>query len=334
MTTNEDTDLDVLRSIRDNVNADPAMLARLRAQVVSQRRAPLWPTALAAGVGALAIGVAAALLIPPASPGAPVPVTESPSQSHVSTVSEFTAAAAHATVLHALKPKGTQWVKVTLTNEWTNYTNVLNGKITKTDHLYSLTRITESVYVPSSKTQPWVRVLESRDIPISSDAKRICAHSSCHAVDDPQRARDGAFGDPHFATTQWVPPRTALAGLTADPVALADKARSELPAPLRADPAAQLGWFADKLASTWVADADLRAAMFTAVGTIDGVQLRHDVTIDGQQGVALVAKGTHVQGEYQLVFDPDSYRLIGWRITGAGEKTQTLYNTELVDSAP
>lgn len=324
--TDDDLDLEVLRSIKSEVTADPEALARVRERVLTSPRPSRrrWVPLAVAGAAVVAIGVASALVLPHTSRPAPI-VTTSSSQPGVA---EFAAQAARATALSATKPSGTQWVKITLINEWTNYTNAVNDKVTNTDHPHTRTRITETIYVPSSNSKRWVRVMSSRDIPLSADAVKMCAHSSCSATIKPQRALHGEFPDPKFDTTDWQPPRTALAGLKADPTALMAKARSELPAQLRDSPSAQLGWFADKMGTTWIADAPLRAAMFTAIGTIDGIQLQPKTTINGQTGTALSA------GCYQVIFDPNDYRLLGWRIIGGENTTQTLYLSEVVSSAP
>lgn len=329
----DDLDLEVLRSINSEVSADPQTLADIRQRVLTPQpsRRPGWPTLAAAGVALVAIGSAAALVLPHL--GAPV-ATPSVIASEQPSVAQFTADAARAITLSASKPQDNQWVKITLVNEWIGYTNAVGDKVTKTDHPHTIHRITETVYVPPSNSKRWVRVVDWRDIPLSADATKMCATGGCHARSKPQRARHGNFPVSEYDETSWEPPRIALAGLTADPTALLAKARSELPAPIRNDPSQQLAWFAGKMGNTWVADAELRAAMFTAIGAIDGVRLQTGVTIKGHTGTALAAASTHSDNVYQLVFDPKDYRLIGWRITGDGAPTEALYESELVSSAP
>lgn len=331
----DQTDLDVLRSINSEIKVDPAAVEGVwtRLQLAEPAQLPRrpWRRLIPAAVAAIAVGAAAGLIVPrfiyPTAPQTPEPASVSTAQ--------FVTEAARATLLNATKPSASQWVRLTLIAESISYTNVIHGKITNRQQPWTRTQVVDTVYVPGNPKLDWIRVQDTYNEPLSADARKVYSTAaSRHFRSKPERAANGAFKGP-VETTCWKVPGIYLAGLPSDPTKLLAKAKADLPSQVSEDSAAQLSWFADRLGNTWIADPELRAAMFEAIGQINGIQLTEDVPANGQTGTALRATSTVEPGAgVEVVFDPTDYRVISLSYFSKTEKTLTTYQTRIVNSAP
>jgi hypothetical protein len=304
-----------------------------------------WPKLVAVAVAALTIGVGVALVVPKITglgqPAAPRPT---PSQ----TVQTFTTAAASANLLRTtLGPTASQYRKVvaqdirsggqTLTVEVTRK----DGR--KTDYRYRL-RNTITTWIPGDPTRKWVRTGSTVLEPIDDAARRYQEkHPDTMAgpsTSGPEYARNGDFDVPK-ASDDWInPSQKFLDNLPRDPAKLLEAARAwNTKHDLPNDAQDVLEALAQPLTQTRVEDPELRAALFTAIGQIEGVQLSEDATIGDQHGTALTGVSSRNPALYtEVLFDPNDYRLIGWRFVNDREGTvktaETTFTSSIASSAP
>ena len=362
-TIDDDLDLEVLRSIRADVVADPHALVRLRAAIVDAERPVPSPQVrrgrarlLAVAVGVLAVGAAAALIVPrmvitPGSAGAPPTASASRSASVLPTVggaprtlAQFTSEAARA---EAARP-----ASGVLTSGYRKVTSVSTttsgpgGFITvdgRNVRVYLATRTTTTTWVPADKSAKWVQKSESRVLP-TDDASReyLKAHPD---LEKPSRSGLDRARNGHFfidAKADWnEPDQVFIDSLPRDPAKLLARARAwNREFKLDDSPLNLLTILTIPLTDSWVEDPELRSALFTAIGKIKGIEVREGVVIGGRTGTALRGASTEDPSIWsEIVFDPNTYGVLGthWHahFAGAPERLdETTYVSELVDSAP
>lgn len=360
-TVDDDLDLDVLRSIRADMVVDAAVLARVRARLDATplpRTAehPLRGRIVAAAVGIVAVGAAATLLVPrtPAHQGGAVsyPPASSPAAPSGSasstpaeprTVRQFTTAAATAIALSApsdMLTTGYRKVTSVATNDYGpgGYHKV-NGTLVQ---VRWLTQTTTTTWVPADPDTKWVQVTTGKLIPTDEAARNyLDSHPDIQTewTSTPLRAKDGHFNSD---TPDWnTPDRTFIDKLSRDPAKLLAQARAWNKR-YRLDPSPQnlLTILTIPLTDTWIEDQELRSALFTAIGMVHGIELHPDVTIGNRTGTAL--RGASLEDPElwsEVIFDPDTYRLVGSHFHQARKGAQdrldeTLWSSELVATAP
>jgi hypothetical protein len=341
----DDLDLEILRSINTDVVADADALARIRTQLVSatptRRTLTTWPKLVAVAVAALTVGVGVAMVVPKVTG----PVAPSPTSSQ--TVATFTAAAASANLWRApLGPTAGQYRKVVARDIASGGRVIVvrdDGTATPVDHPYRI-HSTVTTWVPADPIRPWVRTISTTLEPLDDAARRYQAanpDTMGPTTTEPARAVNGDFNASEPAENGWLnPSQEFLNTLPRDPARLLESARAwNTEHYITNDPQSVLEALARPLADNWVEDPELRAALFTAIGQIDGVQLTPDATIADQRGTQLTGLSQTSPGvRTEVLFDPNDYRLLAWRFVtdqeGSLSTSETSFTSTIVDSAP
>ncbi|PKQ31452.1 MAG: hypothetical protein CVT62_08675 [Actinobacteria bacterium HGW-Actinobacteria-2] len=340
----DDLDLEILRSINADVVADADALARVRKLVAAtppRRTVSTWPKLVAVAVAALAVGVGVAMVVPRfTGPAAPSPTSSQ-------TVATFTAAAASANLLRTpLGPTAGQYRKVVARDISSGGQVVVirdDGTATPVDHPFRI-HSTVTTWVPGDPTRLWVRTMSTTLEPVDDAARRYQkAHPDTMGTTttEPVRAANGDFNAAEPAEDGWLnPSQEFLNTLPRDPAKLLESARAWNTAHyITNDPQSVLEVLARPLADNWIEDAELRAALFTAIGQIDGVQLTPDATIADQRGTLLTGLSQTIpELRTEVLFDPTDYRLLAWRFVndreGSVTTSETSFSSTVVDSAP
>lgn len=202
------------------------------------------------------------------------------------------------------------------------------------------------VWVPGDPSRPWVQRTGPRTPyrffhPGDEARARAAGALSPAGAAEIQRAVGGEFAGPGPASWQ-TPTPGFLAGLPRDP--------GRLLARIRRDSAGQ-GSSPDGEAFVTIGDvlrypavpADLRAALFRTAQHIPGVTLTAgQATLAGRTGTA-VGRDEGGDSRYEIVFDPDTARLIGERDTvlransgfpAGAVTTLTSVTVDVVSTAP
>lgn len=346
----DDTELELLRAIRAEVDADPGALARVRTlllasvpETVPKRQ---WGRPVAVGAAVLALGIGGALIVPPLAGGTAQPASAG-STATIETTSEaieFADAAAKAVLLAApLQPPPGKFLKV-VSHEVDETASMIDigskGEILADYPMRGRTTI--STYVPANPMAEWVRVTHDTFEPLTAPGRKFLA---AHPEEDQdyrhvERAQFGAFAEApdQVAGDHWKSPtKDFLDMLPRDPDDLLDVVK----APTWAfDPLVQLTSLARPLGVSWLEDAKLRAAIYGAIGRIEGVEVETNVTLGEVTGTALRAASVLEPEEYaEAVFDPVDYHLVGFREYRVHQGVevvtkQTTYSSVVVDEAP
>ncbi len=339
----DDLDLEILRSINADVVADADALARVRTQIVTatppRRAVTTWPKLAAVAVAALTVGVGVALMLPHFGTPAPAPSTTA---SAAPTLAQFSTQAAQASLLRTpLEPGPSQYRKVVardLSSGGQTFTVAANGE----DYRYRL-RTTVITWVPGDPTRPWARTISTTLEPIDEAARRYQAkhRDTMGPTTGPvDHTSNGDFNVP-ASDGDWLNPSQAfLDQLPREPAQLLASARAwNTQHGFTNDAQTLLEALARPLSQTWIDDHDLRAALFTAIGQIEGVQLDDDATIGDQHGTALMGVSSRSGAlRTEVLFDPNDYRLLAWRFVNDREGTvktaETTFTSVIVSSAP
>lgn len=345
----DDLDLEVLRSINADITADPDALARVRQHAVAawhpRRTVATWPKLIAVAVAALTVGVGVAMLVPRFQTPTPRPSTTTVA---VPTLAQFSAEAAQASLLRTpLKPGPGQYRKVTASLEVVKGANSqVPGTKSRAEQVWLRQNTVITTWVPADPKDTWVRSSEEWLLPSDEVSKKYLADHpefSTHWVTKPERAKAAAFPsiEPFNGKSDWgAPSLPFLDRLAKDPDALLASAKEwNRKHHIANDAQGLLGTLTSPLETFWVDDAELRAAIFTALGKVEGLTVTTDARIGGQRGIALRAAGEGPGEWTEVLFDADDYHVLGDRwhvqtVSGFEREEQTIYTSEVVDSAP
>lgn len=343
----DDLDLEVLRSINADITADPAALARIREHlpVATPARGVTWPKLLAVAVAVATVGAGAAFVTSELSAPVPSPVSDTTRR----TVAQFSADAAQASLLRTpLKPGPGQYRKVTA-----SYTVVAGANVEKTgatsrvDQVAFRQQSTRTMWIPSDPNGTWVCSTESWMVPVDkASAKYLADHPelTAHQRGPIERAKRGAFSSttPFGAASDWGSPGKSFSDkLPHDPDALLASAKAwNQKHGADNDPENLLMTLTAPLTAAWVDDAELRAALFTAIGKVDGLEINHKASIAGRTGILLKGKSKAGHDSWGgVLFSADDYQVLAtqWNVmpvSGDRRQDQVTYTTEIVNKAP
>lgn len=352
----DNTDLELLRSINAELTADPDALARVRAQL--QPATPMakprrsWGRTLAAAAAALSVGIGGGVLVASLVPGSDQAPTLSPQRPQTpTTAASFTSEAAAASLLKTpLKPGPKQYRKVVAAT-----TGPASGPVVSwskdgkrapqvkdpmaTMRLHQVT----TTWVPGDPKKDWVRVTQSWLEATDAAGKKYLKDKprlGRKYTSEAERAKGGAFGKALDGPGWNMPTQGFIDKLPRNPAKLLASAtkRNDF-YDLDKSPQNLLTMLTIPLQDTWVEDPTLRAAVFEAIGLIKGIELRQDARIGDQTGVSLLGRSNENDDNYsEVLFDPFDHRLIGGREVFA-ETPKRVYETTyatggIVDQAP
>lgn len=351
-------DLDLLRSIHADLTADPLALARVRASLVADRRlAHRRRRALWIGVAAaLAVvtSVSGGLLLTrpdgsqgapsvatpttPATPERPAPPASAPVGEPV-TLAAFTVKAA-ATVANDSLPTPGQYRKVSSRGSFGTCQSMAKTADGTLLEFRSWSLVT--LYVPGDPAARWVRVVESWSEPCDEAARAYAVQRprlTRHHVSEPERARQGDFAGGSPEGPNWNDPtQDFIDALPAEPAELLASARAwNRSYHLADDPLNLLTMLTIPLQESWIADGDLRAALFQAIGRVEGITVRRDVAVGERTGTALRGISSENPAIWrEVVFDPDTFQVIGTRFHTASPDrlNETSVTSKIVSAAP
>lgn len=344
----DDRDLDVLRSVRVDTTPDPDALARVRSAVVRParpaHRAWLAAAASVAAASVAAVGLAVALIAPqfPARLATPTPdavaaaPAGAPTGTSAATVELFAAEAA--TALRAgtpLAPDADEYLKIARTGTG-NGAKALPPPDGAAVPEWA-TRTSVTLYVPGDTAKGWVRVDETWNEPKNDAAQRwLATHPEDGHVVTTERARDGAFTEPWDGASWTQPTQAWLQTLPADADQLLASASGHHDGlPVDHDAVNLLNVLIEPMLQTEVRDADLRAAMFEAIGKVDSIQVLPELWVGDQVGTGLKAVSSETADiTLTVVFDTTSYRPIGLRFANGADVIESQFHTSIVDTAP
>lgn len=218
----------------------------------------------------------------------------------------------------ALKPGQYRYVG---THAWWMSSTVLGNK--------SFSYLAENLFetwVPADQSQEWLLSRREtgarkwvRGSEAEAEAAGIPITDNTGGLNGERRARCGDFyvadegKQPCTVPGTWAKPTPEfLAGLPRDPQRLYDRLRKDAPQNSRGD-AELLVYVADALRSGLI-PADLRAAMYRALGKLPGLEITDKLAnLDGRSGIAYgMNDGTTRQ---EIIVDPDTGAFIGERET-------------------
>lgn len=345
--TDDDLDLEVLRSINADITADPAALARIREQLpaATPARVVRWPKLLAVAVAVATVGAGAAFVASELSAPVPSPASDTTRR----TVAQFSADAAQASLLRApLAPGPGQYRKVTATFMVTKGANSQKtGATSRADQVFFREQSIRTMWIPADPNDTWMCRTESWAEPADDvSAGYLAKHPelTAHHRGPVERAKRGAFSStgPSEIGSDWGSPGKSFSDkLPHDPDALLASAKAwNREHDIDNNPENLLMTLTAPLTDVWVDDAELRAALFTAIGKIDGLEINHQASIAGRTGIAL--KGTSdAKHEVwsEVLFSADDYQVLATRwhgipFSGRERQEEITYTSEIVNKAP
>lgn len=346
--TDDDLDLEVLRSINADISADPAALTRIREQLSAPTptRVIVWPKLLAVAVAVATVGAGAAFVTSELGTPSPSPAATATPRA---AVAQFAADAARVSLLRApLAPGPGHYRKVTANYKVVKGVNVqTTGATSRADQAGFRQQSRRTMWVPSDPSGTWAIRAETWLVPVdAASAKYMASHPEMRPYrrEPVERAKRGAFDStaPYAGASDWgSPSKTFTDKLPHDPDALLASAKAwNHKHGIANDPENLLSTLTVPLTAVWVDDVELRAALFTAISKVDGLEINRKATVAGITGISLKGKSDAGHDSWgEVLFSADDYQVLAtqWHVmpaSGNELQEQVTYTSEIVNKAP